>query len=210
MYDDNNNLPPVIHHENQVTTGVVVPGLQSLITGVLVGAAAGAVSAWFNLPAWAIAGTAAATISATAWLSYRGRWAWLLEQASGVDLNGDHFIGEPQQPAPQPVRVIVEQDNGHQVDYIDLPPTIDREKAALFARGLLGGRVFAQTAWTGATGLFSRGEYDQLVSVFISRGLAQWRNPGAHAQGLTLTAPGRAVLRHLATPTLPGGQDDRK
>ena len=208
MYDEN-NPPPVVHHEDQLTTGVVVPGAQALITGVLVGIAAGAISAWFGLPAWGVAGTAAAVAALGAWLSYRGRWAWLLERAAGVDLNNDSFIGQP--PAPPPLRIDLTQmqDGARERDFIDLP--VDQEKARLLAQGLLNGRQFSLSVWAGPTQLFTRSEFEALRSELLARGLATWRNPHSQNQGIVLTGAGRAVMRHLADqPPYPtGGRDGR-
>ena len=191
----------VQHTPSGLTDGVVVPGLQAAITGALVGLAALAVAAWLKWPYWAVGGTAAALATLGAWLSYRGRWAWLLERMLGADITGDGVIGQPE-PEPEPLRVIVDhtEDGSRSTDFIDLP--VDRERAGTFARALLDGyRGFSLNAWTGRGALFSRREYDALVATFIQRGLATWRNPQAHAQGVELTAAGRAVIRRLAEPT---------
>ena len=39
--------------------------------------------------------------------------------------------------------------------------------------------------------------------MFLSRGWADWRNPDAPAQGVTLTPQGRAVARSFASETAP-------
>jgi hypothetical protein len=220
MFDNRHDEPyfepprtVVQHTANSLTDGVVVPGLQAAITGALVGLAALAVAAWLQWPFWAVGGTAAALATLGAWLSYRGRWAWLMERMLGVDINGDQVIGQPAEPdpEPEPLRVIVDrtEDGSRITDYIDLP--VDRERAGVFARALLdGNRGFSLTAWTGRGALFSRREYDELVTTFIARNLATWRNPAAHAQGVELTAAGRAVMRGLAEPVPLPPPHDRK
>lgn len=198
--------PTSFYRPDPLRDGVAVPGLQAAITGGVCGLAALAVCAWFELPWLAIGGTVAAVATAGAWLSYRGRWQWLLERITGADLNMDGFIGQPLPPAspalPASIRVELAQNNGHQVDFIDLP--VSPEKLPSLARGLLAGRSFNQTAWTGSGGIFSRSEFDALRDTMIQRGLMSWRNPEAKAQGCELTAAGRAVMRRLAdSPTPP-------
>src|SRR5512133_3769573 len=102
-YDPDNPqpMPPTITAGYQVDSlkdGVLVPMLQAVITGALCGLAALALTAWFKLPYWGIAGTVTAVTMAGAWLSYRGRWQWLLERLTGADLNHDGYIGRPGQP----------------------------------------------------------------------------------------------------------------
>ena len=202
--------PTSFYRPDPLRDGVAVPGLQAAITGAVCGLAALAITAWFELPAWGIAGTVAAVATAGAWLSYRGRWQWLLERITGADLNADGYIGKPEpQQAPAlsaPIRVEVSRDEGRAVDFIDLPYP---EKLPALAAGLLAGRQFAQTSWVGAGQLFSRSEFDQVRDTMIERGLAAWKNPEAKAQGVTLTAAGRAVMRRLAnlSPTLPPTQE---
>ncbi len=210
-YDNPDPHPPAIvkHEINHLEGGVLVPGLQALLTGFVCGLAALAVTAWFGLPWLAIGGTVFAVTMAGAWLSYRGRWQWLLERILGADLNGDGTIGQPLPlPAPKPenIRIELVQNAGHEVEYIDLPFP---EKLPLLASGLLEGkRQFSLTAWTGDGQLFSRAEFETLRTELLKRKLAEWKNPEAPAQGIKLTPAGRAIFRRLAgrhdSPTLPG------
>lgn len=189
-----------------ITDGVVVPVLKSLFIGFTTGVLAGLLAHVLRWPpgvspwiVWLIT-----TFAVTSWAFWRysERGQWLIERITGADLNGDSFIGQPQAPmlpAPaEPMRVIVSQDQGRSVDYIDLPPGIDAEKMRLLARGVLGGRQFALSVWAGPHQVFSRSEFEALRSVLIERGLATWRNPGSPNQGITLTGPGRAVFRRFA------------
>lgn len=195
---------------NHFTSGVVIPGAQAIITGVLCGIAALAITAWFNLPFWAIGGTAAAVIMAGSWLAYRSRWQIVLENLLGVDLNHDGRIGTqplPQAlPAPQAEQVRIElvQDQGRRGDFIDLPYA---DRLPQLAAGLTNGRQFAQAAWCGQSGIFSRSEFDALRDTMIERGLMAWKNPEAKAQGVVLTAAGRSVMKRLAGSTPPLLQD---
>lgn len=197
---------------NHITSGVVVPLLQAVVTGILCGVAALAVTAWFKMPFWAIGGTAAAVIMAGSWLSYRSRWQMILESIFQVDLNHDGRLGNNPIPAPQlpaSVRVELIQDEGRKGDFIDLPAAPAKLKA--LASGLINQqRQFALTLWTGNGQLFSRSEFEQLRAAMIERGLAKWKKEGNPNQGVDLTPQGMAVMRYLASnkyqpPSLPNG-----
>lgn len=186
-----------------ITAPVTVPFLQAAITGLLAGIAAGVLVAILGIEVspWAAGAVVWTLATLGSWLSFRARWQMVIERALGVDLNGDGRIGdEPEPPALPPLRVEVMQEGGRRGDFIDLPYP---DRLPELASGLLSGRrQFAQTAWTGAAGVFSRAEFDNLRGEFLRRGLARWKNPQAPAQGVELTPAGRAVLRKLA------GRDD--
>lgn len=207
-WEPNDPTPPptIIKHElNHLTGGVIVPGLQAAITGILLGLAALAITAWFSLPWLAIGGTVAAVTAAGAWLSYRNHWAWLLERVLGADLNGDGAIGQPQPPMlPAPhIRVDLMHPDGAGADWLKLPYP---EKLPTFAETVLQGRTYSQAALVGSGRLFSRSEYDQLIDALIAAGLMRWKNPEHHNQGAVTTSAGRAVFKRLAeihSPTQP-------
>jgi hypothetical protein len=186
---------------------VTIPLLQAVITGGLAAVCAFSLVLVFRMDvsALAVAGVVFAVVTFGAWMSYRGRWQWVIEKYLGVDLDRDGFIGQPE-PVHQlpPLRVIVEEDQGRHAEFIDLPYP---EKLPQLAAGLLAGRTFNQTAWTGHAGIFSRAEFDSLRDTMIERGLLVWKNPEAKAQGVVLTAPGRAVMRRLADVPSPTGQE---
>lgn len=188
-----------------ITAPVTIPLLQAAITGLLAGIAAGVLAAVLpvDFSPWAAGVVVWAVTTFVSWLSYRGHWQALLEKALGVDLNGDGQIGEPAEPepTPQPLRVELYQDGGRQGDFIDLPY---RDRLPALASGLLAGRQFSQTAWTGGGQLFSRAEFEELRGELLRRGLARWKNENAPAQGLEVTPAGRAILKRIAsTPTPP-------
>ena len=212
MYGNNNgwegweNLPAApkvtaAYKADGLRDGLIVPGLQALITGVSCGVAALAVTAWFGLPWLAIGGTVAAVTMAGAWLSYRGRWAWTLERLLGVDLNNDSVIGQPQPdlPAlPESVHIELIQDQGRRGDYIDLPATPTQLKA--LASGIVNqNRQFALTLWAGEAGIFTRPQFEKLRAELIDRGLAEWKKADAPNQGCKLTPQGLAVMRYFAS-----------
>jgi len=194
-----------------ITAPVTIPLLQSVITGAFAGIAAGVVCAVLQLgfSAWAAGAVVWVLVTFGSWLSFRGHWQAVIERALGVDFNGDGIIGEPEPalPEPQPLRVELYQDNGARGEFIDLPYS---DRLPALASGLLAGRQFAQTAWTGGGQLFSRAEFEELRAAMLKRGLARWKNPQAPAQGIEITPAGRAVLRRVAgrdspSPTDQGG-----
>ncbi len=183
-----------------ITAPVTIPLLQSVITGILAGIAAGVLVGVLRVgfSAWAAGFSTWALVTLGAWLSFRGRWQVVIERALGVDLNHDGVIGEPElppQPEPQSLRVELLQEGGRRGDWIDLPFP---DKLPALAAGLLEGRQFTQTVWTGGGRLYSRAEFEAVRGEMLRRGLARWKNPQAPAQGAELTPAGRAVLRKLA------------
>ena len=184
---------------------VTVPSLRAVIVAVPAGLLAGLLIGVFKIEVnvwYAIPITILITFLFVFWGSSQ-RGQWLIEKIAGADLNKDGFIGRPEPPAPaESVRIELIQDQGRKGDYIDLPYP---DKLPALAAGLLAGRTFNQTAWTGRVGIFSRSEFDQVRDTLIERGLACWKNPEARAQGVELTGAGRAVMRRLAAhpTTLP-------
>jgi hypothetical protein len=114
---------------------------------------------------------------------------WALERVTGLDVDQDGHEGPPP-------TIRVEVTEGARQVYLDLPG--EPEDLATMARGVLNGRSLAEGTWSGRGGLFSRSEFRTIRDELIERGLATWRNPRAKAQGVELTAAGRAVFRLLA------------
>lgn len=192
-----------------ITAPVTVPFLQAIITGALAGIAGGVVCAviGFDFSPWAAGFSTWAVVTLGAWLSFRGRWQMVIERALGVDLNHDGVIGEPEPtPAPEPesIRVELLQEGGRRGDFIDLPHA---DRLPALASGLLEGRQFSQTVWTGAGRLYSRAEFEAVRGEMLRRGLCRWKNPQAPAQGVELTPAGRAVLRRLSGKDNPSPTD---
>lgn len=189
---------------NGVTDALLIPFGQSLITGLLTGIFFGALVAVFRIQvsAWSVGAISGSAGALLAWLSSRNFWRWTIERLLGDTLNLGHEqpAPQPELPAPQPVRVEVIQDEGRRGDFLDLPC---RDKIPLLASGVLSGRQFSLSAWTGQNALFSRSEFEAVRDALLTAGLVAWRREGAPAQGVTLTASGRAVFKRLASPTTP-------
>lgn len=199
----------IVKHDSLID-GVAVPGLQCAISGFLFGLTGAVLAGIFNSPHWWKIGAGLFVVATLiTWLTYRAGWQDRLEKMLGLDLNLDGRIGAvrtpapPQLPAPT-IRVELQHQNGQ--DWLDLPFP---DKLPQFAASVIEGRTYSQTAIVGSGKLFSRGEYDILVSALISAGLAYWKNPEHHNQGWNLSSAGRAVFKRIASPTLPA-EVDRK
>lgn len=97
--------------------------------------------------------------------------------------------------APPVVQVELHEPDRGRWAYLELPGT--PESLATMARGLLSGRPFSESEWTGARAPYSKAEFRSLRAQLLERGVVAWRDPDAPAQGCQLTAAGRAVFRSL-------------
>ncbi len=179
-------------------TAVINPLLQSIISGALLAIATVAICLYFGWPrAWETGGLVLAISQCFIWGVSIFRWnIWVdrLEALLGLDLNRNNVIG----PAPEPetVRIELVEDGGRHVTYIDFPATESQRKE--LANGLLKGLKMTEKDWTGRNRPFSKREFHELRRVMIARGLLVWVNNKFHWQGLMLTKPGEAVMRHFA------------
>lgn len=171
------------------------PLYQSLIAGGSLGVLTLIAGLYFGWPRpWSLGILAASLVQCVIWFLSLLRWhGWVkkLEALIGMDLNRDTYIGE----RPEPLRIELVQEGGHHVTFIELPAT--QEQLTELANGLLKGIPFAEGYWTGANRPFSKNEFLCLRDEMLNRGLIAWINIHAHAQGMQLTAAGRAVMRRL-------------
>jgi hypothetical protein len=188
-----------------VFAGVAVPALQALVTGLFSGLAACALGLLYK---WDQASLTALAIGAVAalltWTLAARHWQRVLELREGIDLQPDSLPGaEPESIT----RVTVVNQEGTSGDYLDLP--CNKDQLITLAAGLLRGESFSLGAWTGRGRPFSRAEFERLRAELLARGALEWRNQAAPAQGLALSAPGKALMRYYASmaddpPTLAG------
>lgn len=196
-----------------MTLTVIIPLVQSVITGLLAGLLAVVLLRLANVQNPGMLALAAGlAVTLGRWLPLARRALHVYELATGADLDLDGAIGEPEtdqnqpnptaqawppaQLQPAPVRVVLETPDQRHTSIIDLPGKPDQVQA--LARGLLAGDPLTHAHWTGAGQPFSRAEFEQLRGELIRRGLATWRNQGNRANGAELTPAGRAVMRRLA------------
>jgi hypothetical protein len=191
---------------HNMTAGAWLPLMQSVISGLVAGVAVlavGLAGRWRS--PWADAGIVAALVVGLSWLVMARHWLSLtaLERLTGLDLNHDGRVGEPEEQETQPTRepdfVRVQVDHvtaaGHvgESQIFNLPAT--REQLAALAAGVLrDGLTFSERVWTGQGKPFSVDGWRSLRSEFIKRGLLALVSAKDPRQGYVLTLAGRHVL----------------
>lgn len=173
---------------------VAVPALQAIISGVAI-FLVGLAILW---PDWQIAAAGGGIVGALAWfllLSDSRRLLRVVEDVTGVDLDQDGHIGEPEPPALG-VKLRIDEEEGRVTKYAHLP--IDAQRLGQLARGLLGSESFAVASWTGRGKPFSRAEFETLRDWLFRNGYAGWEDPNNRQLGVKFTAKGDALLRALA------------
>ena len=186
--------------------GAWVPLQQAGISGLLAGAFVMAICLKLNIQdGWFYALIGCMGVTIVMWTVLQFHWFNLtaLEKFTGVDIDGDGAVGEPQEAAVKTVQVNVLEmtENGHvRVTVARFP--LDEARLANLAKGLLQGTPFAERFWTGTDKpLDSRLSLDEFRAVrteMLQRGLLAPVNPRATKQGYQLTRPGRAAMKELA------------
>ena len=75
---------------------------------------------------------------------------------------------------------------------------LSREDLQVLAKRINAGASFSHAGLAGPGRPLTRSQYETLRDEFIARGLAYWRSPAAHAQGVELTRAGRAVMEYFS------------
>lgn len=192
--------------EEQIKDGVIVPLLQSVISGILIGIATGmgitvGIALGFTGGLWniPIKTTLLATfISMTLfWFSLIGKWSERLNSAFNV--------AKPEIRVPaaayanETINVTVHDESKNSEysgSFLKLSGGYDH--LIDFARGITSGKSTATSSWVGP-GMYKRNEYNRIRDELISRKCAAWKNPHEKRGGWELTKSGMAVMRHLAT-----------
>ena len=212
-----NTLPAEViqaqHNEDKrrlsFADGVITPLAQAGITaGVLTLPIVSA--AWSfhwpgNVGQWAVL-TFTFTL-ALSWALLLRRWVSsttpIWERLTGRDLNNDGWIGEPdEEPQPQPIRVQVSAADGKSSTFATF--NLSPHKLAELAGGILTGRPFSESEWSGGGRPFTRAEFRELRAELLKRGLLLPAGDEAR-QGFRFSPAGRAVLRHFADQHSPTG-----
>ena len=181
---------------------LLIPFLQALVTGLLFGLAGAAFGWLVKYESPGVLGVTVGTVAALlAWLAFRDRAARLVEHDKGFIRESIPEPPLPAEPKRQIIRIEMNQQEGRQVDYIDLAAS--RKQLYQLAAGLLAGQQFSVSNWTGSGKPFTRSEFETLRAELITRGLARWRNERAPMQGAELTRSGAAMVRYLASTPPP-------
>lgn len=189
-------------------SNVVVPLLQSLITGgfaALVGGSIGGYVAIYTGGGFGQTITGILFYGSGAFVLVAG-WQWLsrsnfydgllwnIETATQIDIDGDGEIGEPHR-----VEVEVKHERRPwQFDSLDVDPAHLRHLAELVSS--LGDSFSERTA--SKTGM-TQNQFGDLREKFLKHGWAMWNHPTEKRQGIRLTQGGKALLRAILSTPLP-------
>ena len=179
-------------------SGVMAFTVPCVPTGMKTGVVAGAVTLALCVAfGWQmrIAGAVALAVLALAWvwlLVDHRRLLWAVENLTHADVNRDGAIGQL-----EPARLVLEvkHSGGERSGFDFLHLGIDQADFLTWARAVLDGRSLAVGQWVGRGRLFTRGQYDALMSELERAGIvraADVRNPQS---GRELSPAGRAALR---------------
>lgn len=180
---------------------LVHAGLISLAWAIVIGIAAAFIvqamdGRWWLAPVSAfIAWALIFALYLTSAINERRRLLWKREEVLQQDLDGDRVVGRPERQTLS-IELVTRKPGGMEIQIIDLG--IEPVQAQALARGIMNGRSFSEAEWTGNGRPFSKREFRELRSELLERGLLEWRNPKAPAQGVVLTRSGRAVFSRLA------------
>lgn len=176
-------------------THFVTPFLQAIATGLAFFVIAGVVSIVWRLSFW-LPFLVGATAFALAWLLLLGRFNGLLVAREFIQSRAPDPLPDDR-PVP---RVVVEVHDrgsaGSQVQIAELPVDVDR--LGTLARAVASGQELSYGRWTGRGKLLSRGELGAVYDWLVRCGLAYWKNPDRHQEGLEFTAGGRRLWARLA------------
>jgi len=183
--------------EATVSADVVVPFLQSLVTGLMAVIVAGGVVLGLKLPVQfaAVAGGLALCMTWLYLLADHRKSLWSHERY-------ERDLEQPAAPAPADdrskevkVKLEVNESTGR-IRYGHLP--IDHERLSAMARAINNGRSFSVSAWSGRGKLLSRSEFETLRNWLLESNYARWRDDHNRNLGVEFTSRGAAFWRGLA------------
>jgi hypothetical protein len=171
-------------------SGVIIPALQAIITGVMFALFAVAGWALYNqVTGWRVFFCALAGGAFIAWIGAVGRWRSWVDAVLGV--------AKPDRSDDNRYRLNLNllYNDGQAGDFLDLP--CDYQRLEAWCAGVAGGKSLGENHWTGAHAPFSKGEYHKLLDELVKRGLVRLR--GRHySSGYELTGKGSALAAELA------------
>jgi hypothetical protein len=187
---------------HQSEAAVWVPLKQSAVTGVIVFIACFGIAFKVNaidLFTWPL--VLGVLAFGGSWAMYQYRWIILtkLEQALGMDLNNDHYIGTT--PAPMPTVIRIEKITNGSYQSNDIRLSASEEKLIELATGLSYGRPFSEREWTPRNKGFSTEEFRTLKDEMIKFGLIEMKVEGVPRQGYVLTEDGQEWFKRYASPS---------
>lgn len=184
--------------DNSLRSGVVVPGLQAVITGVFfAGVVGGAVllSGYGKLGTYLLLGGFGCAF--TAWIFLIHHWLKVIEHREGIEPEPEpvELVEPGEEPSSVRIELIQNSDGAWRGSFVNLP--VSPEKLRLVASALSQGGSLSENSWCGSGRPFTKRQYHALRQELIERGWLQWRNPNAPAQGLEPSLVGRRVFSYL-------------
>ena len=192
-------VEPVEYHTEQATripsvgADVHVPFLQAVGTAIFIGVISGSLAFWLAW-AWNVPVILAGLSAAAMWFSAVADTRALLRRV-------ETFIGKDPGPAGRigkqhttSINVRVEQDGRGPRDLFLQFEDVRPEQLNELFMAVLRGNSMSESSWTGAGKLLSKKRFRAVRDGLMDADLLRWQNEDAHAQGLTLTKAGRAVL----------------
>jgi len=180
------------HRSLNVESDVVVPLLQSLITG-------GALAMIVVFVAWGIFGLAAGpsfafglalgVVAGWFWrMSVITETLWSIEEFAGVDLDGDDVIGRPRET----IRLELPTPSGQRIFDLDGLGSDDLDR---FARLALSGRLNERTI----DALFGIGQADwnEMRDSLVDRDVLRWKGRPGTTAGVALTDEGIDLMTRI-------------
>lgn len=186
------------HDSNRFAISVITPLAQSLLCGLFVGVATGALaSAAQSDYAKQYALFFAALACLCSWFMLINEWRLIRRIESGAQ---DYILPaqayEPDlEPVSAPVRIELKQER--QTQFIDLP--VSELQLIRLANSVLDGAPLSESALCGAGALFSKREWHALRDELLRRNMLQWQNERSPSCGLALTRAGAATMRYFAS-----------
>jgi len=162
-------------------------------TALFVGVVFGVLAVWLG---WRphIPVLAAAISAALVWFVTLNDMRALLRRVevwTGKDLDRDGHIGTQHTTS---LNVRVEQDGRGPRDLFLRFEGVRPEQLHELFKGALRGDSLSESKWTGAGKLFSKPKFCDVRDALLDADLLRWQNKDAHAQGLSVTRSGKAVL----------------
>ncbi len=214
-YEQFETQPPALSdgaylYEKHAT--IWTPFVRALITGVLVAIPTMYALNHYEVADWLFYGVMSGFVVALIvwWLGmqlWERQWAKIIslaEHVTNVDINQDGQIGtETNHRVNVDLRTV---DNSQDIT-TRASFDVDDDRMATFCEAVLSGRSMSLPEWTGAGNLFSRREYEAMISEMLERGIIRQRNPKSPAQGYVMTRAGQAAMKVLAghSPTPSNG-----
>lgn len=169
-----------------VASDVMVPFLQSIITGLIVGT--GITTLLWHLadaPFWGTWVIIASTSAVAAWLWRLGTVSetlWTVERIIGRDITGDDVVGKPE------AHIVTVRGPGVST----LTP--EERKRVEFIQFIRGIDATGDSTYRRWQHLLGRTKYEEFRDALLKTGLAEWIDESNHQRGWRLTMPGEAII----------------